>query len=545
MVPCASIAQTTSPGAAPPRGAPPTSSEPSNPPPSPIVIVLGAPAPSALPFDQPAGPPSYRPALPPGTPDDQVAREATQPITTLSEALDRSYWTNPQLLSERAQTRSADWRVPQARAQYGPQLQYSLSYGYAHDSIDITTTSTVVRAGWTTTASAILTQPLFTFGRLRANEDTARAQLAFQRASLRATEQQILLNAVNVYASVLRDRAGVTIARENMQLLSGQFGDESFRLQQRESTATDVDQTQSRLELGRAQLVTAQAQAASSDASFLRYIGSPAGDLGAPNPLTLPVRTLEDAYVYADAHNPVIASAYARERVSRAQYELARANLLPRVDLRGEATQAPLTAYNDDLRATELRGTVTLSGTIDSGIKHAQMGEARAANDADWRLIDEALRENREELADAWNTWQGQVAAVDRLKIAVEAARRAYDGALLQQRAGLRTTIEVLELARDLLQVRSSLNSAMASSYVQQARVLSALGALEHRYLLPDAPDYSPEEHFDDVKHQADIPLLTPLVRAIDGVTISPRADRPIRDPAAPVAVGRAPIIAP
>jgi outer membrane protein len=498
--------------------------------------------PASLPFEAAAGAPAYRPALPAGTPAEQTQRDPAQPVTNLSEALERSYWTNPQLLSERAQTRGADWRVPEARGQYGPQLQYSLSYGYEHDRIDVTPTSTVLREGWTTTLSAVLTQPLFTFGRLRANEDTARAQLAFQRASLRATEQQTLLNAINIYASVLRDRAGVTIARENMELLSRQFQDETFRLQQRDSTATDVGQTQTRLELARAQLVTAQAQAGSSDASFLRYIGAPAGDLAPPNPLTLPVRTLEDAYAYADSHNPVIASAYARERVSRAQLELARANLLPRVDLRGQALRGPVVPYSDTLRETELRGTLTVSGTIDSGIKQAQIGEARAANDSDWRLIDEALRENREELADAWNSWQGQTAAVARLQIAVQSAQSAYEGAVLQQRAGLRTTIELLELARDLLQVRSSLNSAMASSYVQQARVLAAMGALEHKYLLPDAQDYDPQEHYDDVKSQADIPLLTPFVRALDSVTTPPRVDRPVRDPAAPIAAGPAPI---
>jgi outer membrane protein len=503
-----------------------------------VVEVAGAPAPRSGAFDGPAGPPAYEPRLPSGTPGEQVERDAAQPITTLPEALERSYWTNPQLLSERAQTRSVDYRLPQARGQYGPQLQYSFAYGYQQDDIDLTTTNSMVRAGWATTATAVLTQPVFTFGRLRANEDTARAQIAFQRASLRATEQQTLLQSINAYASVLRDRAGVAIAQDNLQLLSRQFVDERTRLEQRESTATDVGQTRSRLELAKAQLLAAQGQAASSDASFLRYIGAPAGNLAPPNPLVLPVRTLEDAYAYADAHNPVIASAYARERVSRSQLELAKANLLPRIDLRGQATRGTVSPYSDDLKTTELRGTVTISGTIDSGIRQSQIGEAAAANDADWRLLDEAIRENREELADAWNSWQSQLAAVSRLQVAVDLAQQTYEGAVLQQRAGLRTVTEILELARDLLQVRSSLNSAMASAYVQQARVLAAMGALEHKYLLPDAQDYDAEAHYDQTKRLGDVPLLTPLIRALDSATTPPRVDRPVRDPEAPVAVG-------
>ena len=55
-----------------------------------------------------------------------------------------------------------------------------------------------------------------------------------------------------------------------------------------------------------------------------------------------------------------------------------------------------------------------------------------------------------------------------------------------------------------------------------------------------DADAYNPDSHFDTVDRRADISLLTPLVRALDSLTTPGRADRAVRDPVAPVAIGGA-----
>ena len=216
---------------------------------TPAVIVPGAPGPAAGPPDAPAGPPAYRPTLPADTPEEQVSRDPARPVTSLVEALQRTYWTDPQLLSSRATVRSIDYRVPEARAQYGPQLQYTASYIHRRDIFEQTVAAAVQQHGWTSTASAILTQPLLTFGRLRAGEDIARGQVAYQRASLAATEQQALLQSIGEYVSVLRDRAGIGIAQSQVDLLAGEFGDTQTRLRLRDATSSEFQQVQSRLEL--------------------------------------------------------------------------------------------------------------------------------------------------------------------------------------------------------------------------------------------------------------------------------------------------------
>ncbi|MFC3174639.1 TolC family protein [Novosphingobium bradum] len=518
---------------------PPNPAPPPAPIQTPVLVVSAASHPTPGPADAPSGGSAFRPQLPPGTPPEQAARDPALPVVDLVAAIERAYWTNPQLLADRARARSADYRIPEVRGQYGPQLEYSASYGTQRDNFEVISGLWRVQSGWTSAVSAVLRQPLFTFGRLRASEDNARAGAAYAEASLRATEQQVLLGAINAYASVLRDRIGVSVAADNVALLARQSNDTETRLAAHESTATDAQQVASRRDLASAQLLVARSTAAASEAAFLRFVGAPAGDLAPPNPFAIPVRSLEEAYAFAADHNPVIAAAHARERASRAQLAAARAELLPRVDLTGSASYGTQSPYNAGLHQTELRAAITLSGVIDAGPRTARISEAQEANDADWRIIDETLRENRAELASAWNEWQAQDAAIQRLAAAVAAARSAYDGALEQERAGMRTTLDILELARDLLTARSSYNETSAAAYVAQARVLAAMGALDRASLLPDARGaYDPAAHLARAYWQADIPLVTPLLRALDGVTSGPRRLRPVRDPAAPLGLG-------
>ena len=289
------------------------------------------------------------------------------------------------------------------------------------------------------------------------------------------------------------------------------------------------------MDLSRVQLLAAERDAASSEATFVRMIGAPAAaELAPPNPLDLPVRTLEEAYAYAETHNPVLLAAQERERTSRASLSAARSDLMPRVDLNSSANLLSQSPYKDGVRQIDMRATISITGPIyESGLRRAKVAQAQAANDSDWRLMDGALRDNRATLASAWNDWQAQTAAIERLASAVEAAQRAYDGAVLQERAGMVTTLDVLQLARELLTARSNYNSAIAAAYLAKAQVLGSMGALEQSWLLPDAPRDNADGRARHVIENADVPFVTESLRAVDGTTKGSFHKRPVRDPAA------------
>jgi outer membrane protein len=493
--------------------------------------------------DRAAGKPPFEPALPADTPDEVKAIDLATPVTDLRDALVRAYWFNPQLLAERASMRASDYLLPQARAAYGPRLDYSFRLDWQHDNVDNVFGKRVAQEGHTRTAAAILSQPLFTFGRLAANERSARAQISFERARLHNAEQEVLFAAISAYVSVLRDRAGLQIARDNLDILEQEESDVRARYDVREATDADLQQVVSQAAVARAQLTTAQAALDASEADFRSAIGSPPGDLQAPNPLAIPAADLEAAQGLAELNNPLVAAAKAREQVSRAGADAAKAARLPRIDAQGRAEFGTTSPYNNRLRDNSYQAGIVVSGPIfDSGLLAARQKQAEAENDADWRLIDNALRELRAQVASTWSARRASAAAIGDLAAAVDAAQRAYEGAVTQQKAGFRTTLDVLILARDLLDVRRSYNTNLAQAYLTQAQLLDAMGSLNFADLIPDARRHDPAIRLEKVDNMGELPW-TPVLDAIDGLGWPlPLKTRPIRDPAlAPAADTAAP----
>jgi outer membrane protein len=484
--------------------------------------------------------------LPPETPS--AIREAALSATPVGDwgmALELAYWTSPAVLAQRATVKSYDYRIPEARAAYGLQLNYQLMEAWQRDRDNPTALqqqlgqiTPAASWGWSNSAMAVLTMPLFTFGRNFSAERSAAAQRAYQKQVLRQAEQQAFYDAIAAYAGLIRDRAGIDIARDNLTALDRELAGNQLRLKAHEITATDLELVKTRVEEAHAQLYAAQAAAASSEATFVQKIGTPAdATLDRPAPLPLPVQTLEDAYAYGDAHSPVILAAHERERVSRAGVAAARANLMPRVDLRAQALYASQSPYDNYARYNEEIASVVITGPIfESGLLRSQIADAIAANDSDWRLIDGASRDTRAAIAAAWNDWQAQQAAAARYASAAVAAQKAYDGALIQQRAGQITTFDVLQVALEVLTVRSNANLAEATATIDVARIMALIGALEPGAMLPGEPLYDDTRHFDKVRHQDDLPLITPLLRALDGVTMPHNRPRDSRDPADAVA---------
>lgn len=473
------------------------------------------------------------PTNPPSTDDTGIL-----PVTTLTDAITLAYKSHPQLLAQRQTVRATDYRYPEARARYGPTIDAIGNYAFTRDRTDVLSGIAVPVHGWASAASIVLTEPVFTFGRNKAAESTALSQVAYQRDVLRITEAQVLLAVVTSYVGVLRDATAVTIAQQNVALLERQFSDNTERFRVREITSTDLEQVQTRLNFARGQLVQAQGQLGASQSHFLRDVGAPPGELRQPDVLVIPTSTLGEAYRIADSESPIIGAAQSREKISRAAISASKAEFLPRLDLRSSADYGSVSPYSDALRTTRLQSEATVRVPLfNGGLRQALLGEAREANQADWRLIDQAQRETRSAVAEAWNQLSGARTSLSFYLSAVDSARRAYEGARLQQRAGAITTIDVLNLASDLLTVQTNYNTALANEYLARAQLLSALGRLEAPSLLPGLSRYDPVAHFRKVAHRGDLPLLTPLLSALDGVVLPlVKGDRPVRDPAASAA---------
>lgn len=459
---------------------------------------------------------------------------------TLADAITSAYEANPALLADRAGNRAADENFVAAKSAYGPTITASASHsyqrdrGFARDFIgNPAADRTTLGSGFSTSYGVSASQPVFTSGRLSSQVGIARSEVLFNRANLRVTESQVLFEVISAYVAVRRDEKLVAIAQENLDLLGRQFTDTQERFRVRETTATDLSQTENRFNLARAQLLEAQGQLEASEGRYLAVVGRLPQNL-APEPELRPLpATIEQAYDRAEQNNPTLLTAQFRERGSRAALAAAQAERGPNVSLQGSAFSNSESPYDDRLRGDQIVGRAVIDLPLYSGgLVSARIREAMARNDQDLRLVDQTRRETRRQVANAWDQLVSTRSSLDPYAAAVRAAEAAFAGAREQERVGARATIEVLDQARDLLLSRSSYVQAQANEYVARAALLSAIGELEANQLFPAIPRYDPDSHLRRVTWRGGLPA-GPVLKVADSI-FQPNLDKAImtRDPA-------------
>ncbi len=127
-----------------------------------------------------------------------------------------------------------------------------------------------------------LSQPIFEgFQNINAIRQ-AKATVQASRESLRAAEQNVLLNAVTAYVDVVRDLAVVGLRESNVNVLTEQLRQTKDRFNVGEVTRTDVAQAEARRSDAVTQLYAAQANLKASRATYEQVIGHPPSNLVHP-----------------------------------------------------------------------------------------------------------------------------------------------------------------------------------------------------------------------------------------------------------------------
>jgi outer membrane protein len=400
---------------------------------------------------------------------------------TLEEALTAVHANNPNLEEARLAVRAAREDRAQAVSSYLPSVGVSGSAGMQSVESDTTSIfgpSTTQADLEPTTASAQVTQQLFTGFRRSGQSRLAEANISGAQEGLRGREQDVLLAAVDAYVSVLRDQEIVRLREEHVEGLNRQLAGARRRLDVGEVSRTDVAQAQTRLAGARAALARSRADLDSSQARYVAIVGRPPEGLTQVAALPQTPHSLEEAVRQADAIHPDLGQSESEERAARAQVTIERSALLPQVSLVGRADE------NEDFSVTESRRESASAVAqfsmplFEGGYAWSRTRQARINVDrAEART--EARR--REVIANVTAAWSNLAASREVLIAAneqVEASAIAVEGAERERGYGLRTTLDVLdaeEEARNALIARARANGdAVVAAY----GLMAATGAL-------------------------------------------------------------------
>ena len=389
--------------------------------------------------------------------------------------------------------KAAQEKYPQAVAGLLPTLSINGSNTVARAQSQFSNTWPTSRDVHAWSWSLQLTQPLIRMQNLYAY-DEAKLSVEQAQAQYNMAEQQIILRAVETYFSVMVAREGIRVAEAELAATV-----ELFHLVQRGfekgvAAETDVRDSQSRVDLARVNLGTAQSELDAKNAELGKIVDEVPDHLSALDPASIippPVPQVQKEWIdRAREEHPAVLAATAGLLVAEASVGRVRAEHTPTLDLvasYGENYSSGSTTMPTDFASRGQSRQVGIQFNVPlfaGGGTSSHVSEAMAIK---YRSAAELEVAKRQAATDARIAFSGvingltQVAA---LTTAVNSSQRAADGSHAGYSRGIYNNIEVLNAEKQLYAVKRDLLKARYETLMQSLKLKAAVGALREEDLL-------------------------------------------------------------
>ncbi len=398
----------------------------------------------------------------------------------LKQAVEQALLGSPEVLAGVQQRLSLDEQLNQADAGFLPNVDLTGGIGYERTDSPGTRAVDGDQELLRRELGFLLRQMLFDGFTTKHEVDRQRARIVAKAQELLGVAHSTALKAIEAYFDLVRYRRTKWFAEDNLRTHKRIQDQVRLRSEAGVSRKSDLDQVNARVALAEASLISAEANVADAETTYLRVVGQEA-----PVELTVPDQSpdglpesLELALERAYANNPVLKSADADIEEAWAQNRVAQGDLYPRLDLEVAGNLNDnidgVEGRNDDLSAM-LRVRYNL---YDGGSDRARIRQtAHEVNQAK-EIRNRTRRELEESMRLAWSalkSTQRQLRYLDERVQFSEATRDAY---LRQFNIGQRTLLDLLNTENDVFQARQSLINTRRDERVAHYRILADLGEL-------------------------------------------------------------------
>lgn len=417
---------------------------------------------------------------------------------SLSAAFTAAYMKHPGLRAERARQRATNESVPQALSGWRPTITANGDAGVQWSNSSGLPKTKTNPAG----VSITLNQPIFSGFKTIAGTKQAKASVKAGIQQLLATEQQVLLDTATAYMDVIRDQRIVRLRRKNVSVLASQLAASNARFSVGEITRTDVSQSRARLASARADLAVARANLASAIASYVRVVGHRPGRMRYPRIARLMPKSLRQALNIAARTSPTILAAAFNLEAARQNIEVIKGDLMPNLSL-----VAQYSFRHDPTSTIKRTGTGTIQGVLSvplyqAGRVHSQVRQARqTASQRQLQILD-AGRAVRQAVVSTWNAYLASGQTIASINAQVRANALALAGVRQEAKVGSRTTLDILDAERELVNSQVTLASAQRNKIVTAYQLIAATGRLTARHLHLRVPVYDARKHARKVRNK-------------------------------------------
>ena len=433
---------------------------------------------------------------------------------SLQEALGLAYVNNPTLNAERAGVRAVRKTRAQAIARFFPSISATASYGDRGIDLNPTKVETTpvcadlsnttfrdvdvcIPAGSNPVArvdedieikpatqiTLSLDQTLFDW---RTVSGLQQVDAGIQRVdhSLLATEQDVLLNSATAYMDVIRDTAIVESRKSNIEFLENEVRAANDRFNVGEVTRTDILQAEARLATAQSQLNGAEANLTSSNAKFREVIGQDPKNLAADTSIVRNIPTsLNNAIELARIDHPNIRQAEIGVVAAKASVDTATADLFPKLNANASITSTFDHADNlgfqeENPRLSASFGVQLSIPIVSGGREYAEISEEKEKLKQAELNLATARQQIRTFVTQAWGQYVAASASIPAAEAGLEAEEKVLEGIKAAQELGQRTTREVLDQQRSLVEAQVNLIETQRNKIVAAFTLIAATGGL-------------------------------------------------------------------
>ena len=326
-------------------------------------------------------------------------------------------------------------------------------------------------------ASLNLSLPLYQGGLLRAQKDVAEVGIETAKANYQAVEGFVTEQAGVAHLNVLRDRALIEVYERNVVLLENQKNTVQALLKAGENTVTDGALVDARLASIQSRLEQAQSNLSASESRYKKLTGFAAPSLSPIQEIRLP-NTLQEAKDIALSNNAELQAMRSESEAASHSIKLAKSFSKPKLALQGGLRASE--GQSDTVRrnsAAELLLNLSVpilsGGENKSRVRQAVLAQSRTVLET--RALHDDLNERLEQLWAAVNAAkQSQIPNLTQKK----AAEKAYQAIVLQRKAGVVTSLDVLSIEQTLLDAELNIIQADNAERVARLQILGLMGAL-------------------------------------------------------------------
>ncbi len=167
------------------------------------------------------------------------------------------------------------------------------------------------------------------------------------------------------------------------------------------------------------------------------------------------------------------------------------------VNLVASLAQQPLADYlGGQYERSMVAGIVVTKPLFTSGVHASRVREATETDNRDALRLADTRRQVRFLIVQTWNDLGHRRDELSSLREQLAQEAEAFKGAKLEERNGLRSTIDVLNAEQEYQLTKEALAKAFDDEYLIRVNLLAAMGLLEAELLNPQIEAYRPEESF-------------------------------------------------